>query len=117
MRAIIYVRSLKEFHSDMLHADRLLRLRAIKCKQIGGDEGEADAANLHAWASRLGMYRIGARLDTRDGAKTPTNRPSDEIAALKSAVESLRSDIAAVRRAFHDFVQLHEKVDGFDDDI
>jgi hypothetical protein len=83
MRAIIYVRSLKEFHSDMLHADRLLRLRAIKCKQIGGDEGEADADNLRAWASRLGIYRIGARLDTRDGAKTPTNKRQPAICAAK----------------------------------
>jgi hypothetical protein len=81
-RAIIYVRSLKEFYSDMLHADRLLRLRAIKCKQIGGDEGEADADNLRAWASRLGMYRIGARLHTRGGAKTPTNKPQSAICPM-----------------------------------
>jgi hypothetical protein len=67
--------------------------------------------------------RIAAALETIASKRVESapfasgNKASDEIAALKFAVESLRSDIAAVRRAFHDFVQLHDKVDGFDDDI
>jgi len=65
----------------------------------------------------LGAWkRICAALE-KVAHSTAHNTASNEIAALKSAVESLRSDLSSLRGKFHDFVQLHERVDGFDDDI
>jgi hypothetical protein len=62
-----------------------------------------------------GMKRRAIGMES--APSTTDNKASDEIAALKSAVESLRSDLSSLRGSFHDFVQLHERIDGFDYDI